>query len=255
MNKTGNIKSRIAVIVSMAGLIGSLAGCGGMALSGRTYYSVSAINGDETTISFDGNTWRMTENDNWYSGTWQSGENGSIILGSSQGEVISLNPIEGSDGYQYAGEEKLGTRFYPSKKEAKDATRNFTDNLPNTVMDYLESSDWNKEVSSDSSCKQPETISFSEGKANFLKGVYEQGNAIFHQGPNDGDWGAEDHSGEYDVTVETFSRVNTSNNVLYTGFLTIGNAETEYKLEVLSDSKSLTLDNNMYLVFTAEESE
>ena len=254
MTDRQGIRRGITVFVAVAGLTGILTGCGGPSLSGRTYYSVSAIDGDESSISFDGDTWKLTEDDNWYSGTWAQADNGSITLDESHGEIITLNPIEDSDGYQQAGEEKLGTRFYPSKKEAETATREFTDNLPNTIMDYLESADWKKEASSSGSCKQVETISFKDGKADFVKGVYDQENYIFHQGPNDGEWGASDHSGEYSVTVDQFSRINTSANPQYIGALTIGGAMTTYKLEVMSDSMKLTLDkeNTMDLIFTAE---
>lgn len=249
----GSVRKLAAVTVGI-GLAGILAGCVGPSLSGSTYYSVSALDGDESSISFDGDTWKMTEDDNWYSGTWTEAENGSVVLDESHGEIITLNPIDNSDGYQYAGEEKLGTRFYPSKEEAETATREFKDNLPNTVMDYLESANWKKEVSSSGSCKQAETISFSDGSADFVKGVYDQENYVFHQGPNDGEWGASDHSGKYSVTVDQFSTVSTSSNPQYIGNLTIGGAMTTYKLEVMSDSMKLTLDkeNTMDLIFTAE---
>ena len=254
MTDKQGIKRGITVVAAVAGLTGILTGCGGPSLSGHTYYSVSAIDGDETSISFDGDTWKMTEDDNWYSGTWTQADNGSITLDESHGEIITLNPIEGSDGYQYAGEEKLGTRFYPSKEEAQAATREFTDDLPNTVMDYLESADWKKTTGSGSSCQQPETISFKDGRASFVKGFYDQKGYIFHQGPNDGEWGASDHSGEYSVTVGQFSRFNSSDNPQYIGDLTIDGAETTYKLEVMSDSLRLTLDkdNTMDLIFTAK---
>lgn len=248
------IKRGFAVFAAAAGLAGVLTGCGGPSLSGHTYYSISAIDGDESSISFDGDAWKMTEGDNWYSGTWTQAENGSITLDESRGETITLNPIEGSDGYQYAGEEKLGTRFYPSKEEAQDATQEFTENLPNTVMDYLEAANWKKEVSAGGSCQQSETIAFKDGNASFTKGVYDQKGYIFHQGPNDGEWGASDHSGEYAVTVDQFSIVETSDNPKFIGTITIGGAETTYKLEVLSDSLRLTLDkdNTTDLTFTAE---
>ena len=253
MTDNRSTKRGFAVFVAVAGLTGILTGCGGLSLSGHTYYSVSAIDGDESSISFDGDTWKMTEDDNWYSGTWAQAENGSITLDESHGEIITLNPIEGSDGYQYAGEEKLGTRFYPSREEAQAATREFTDDLPNTVKGYLESADWKKEVSAGGSCQQPETISFKDGKASFAKGVYNQKGYIFHQGPNDGEWGVSDHSGEYKVTVDQFSTVETSDNPKFIGSLTIGDAETTYKLEVLSDGMRLTLDkdNTTDLIFTA----
>lgn len=248
------IKRGFAVFAAAAGLAGVLTGCGGPSLSGHTYYSISAIDGDETSISFEDDTWRMAGDDNWYSGTWTQAENGSIVLDESHGEIITLNPIEGSDGYQYAGEEKLGTRFYPSQEEAQTATREFTDNLPNTVKDYLESTDWKKKVSTGSSCQQPETISFKDGKASFAKGVYNQKGYIFHQGPNDGDWGEADHSGAYTVTVDQFSTVETSDNPKFIGSLTIDGAKTTYKLEVMSDMTRLTLDkdNSMDLIFTAK---
>lgn len=256
MAQAKGFAGKLAAVTVGIGLMWILAGCGGPSpsLSGRTYYSVSAIDGDESSISFDGDTWKLTEDDNWYSGTWAQDDNGSITLDESHGEIITLTPIEGSDGYQYAGEEKLGTRFYPSKKEAETATREFTDNLPNTVMDYLESADWKKEVASVSSCQQAETISFKDGTADFVKGVYDQENYIFHQGPNDGEWGASDHSGEYSVTVDQFSRFNSSDNPQFIGNLTIEGAETTYKLEVMSDSTRLTLDkdNTMDLIFTAK---
>lgn len=244
MTDKQGIKRGITVFAVVAGLTGILTGCGGPSLSGHTYYSISAIDGGETSISFDGDTWKMTEDDNWYSGKWMQAENGGI----------TLTPIEGSDGYQYAGEEKLGTRFYPSKEEAQAATREFTDNLPNTVMDYLESADWKKEVASVSSCKQAETITFKDGRADFVKGVYDQKYYVFHQGPNDGEWGASDHSGEYSVTVNQFSRFNTSDNPQFIGDLTIDGAKTTYKLEVMSDMTRLTLDkdNSMDLIFTAK---
>ena len=256
MTDKQGIKRGITVFAAVAGLTGILTGCGGPSLSGHTYYSVSAIDGDESSISFDGDTWKMTEDDNWYSGTWEQPENGGITLNESHGEIITLNPIEGSDGYQYAGEEKLGTRFYPSKEEAQAATQEFTNNLPNTVMDYLESADWKKEVASVSSCKQAETISFSDGRASFVKGVYDQKYYVFHQGPNDGEWGASDHSGEYAVTVDSFSTVETSDNPEFTGSLTIDGAETTYKLETASVSGGMKLtldkDNTMDLIFTAK---
>lgn len=254
MTDKQGIKRGITVFAVVAGLTGILTGCGGPSLSGHTYYSISAIDGGETSISFDGDTWKMTEDDNWYSGKWMQAENGGITLNESHGEIITLTPIEGSDGYQYAGEEKLGTRFYPSKEEAQAATREFTDDLPNTVMDYLESADWKKEVASVSSCKQAETISFKDGKADFVKGVYDQKYYVFHQGPNDGEWGASDHSGKYSVTVNQFSRFNTSDNPQFIGDLTIDGAKTTYKLEVLSDMMRLTLDkdNSMDLIFTAK---
>ena len=254
MTDKQGIKRGITVFAAVAGLTGILTGCGGPSLSGHTYYSISAIDGGETSISFDGDTWKMTEDDNWYSGTWTQADNGSITLDESHGEIITLTPIEGSDGYQYAGKEKLGTRFYPSKEEAQTATREFTDNLPNTVMDYLESADWKKEVASVSSCKQAETITFKDGRADFVKGVYDQKYYVFHQGPNDGEWGASDHSGEYSVTVNQFSRFNTSDNPQFIGDLTIDGAKTTYKLEVMSDMTRLTLDkdNSMDLIFTAK---
>lgn len=254
MAKVKDLVGKLAAATMGIGLITILAGCGGPSLSGHTYYSVSAIDGDESSISFDGDTWKMTEDDNWYSGTWTRAENGSITLSESHGEIITLNPIDGSDGYQYAGEEKLGTRFYPSKEEAKAATKTFKDDLPNTVMDDLESADWTKVVASVSSCKQAETISFKDGKADFVKGVYDQEHYVFHQGPNDGDWGASDHSGKYSVTVDQFSRFNASSNPQYIGDLTIDGAKTTYKLEVMSDMMRLTLDkdNSMDLIFTAE---
>ena len=254
MAQAKGFAGKLAAVTVGIGLMGILTGCGGPSLSGHTYYSVSAIDGDESSISFDGDTWKMTEDDNWYSGTWTQADNGSITLDESHGEIITLTPIEGSDGYQYAGEEKLGTRFYPSKKEAETATREFTDNLPNTVMDYLESADWKKTTGSGSSCQQAETISFKDGTADFVKGVYDQENYIFHQGPNDGEWGASNHSGEYSVTVDQFSRFNSSDNPQFIGNLTIEGAETTYKLEVMSDSMRLTLDkdNTMDLIFTAK---
>ena len=228
MTDNRSIKRGFAVFIAVAGLTGILTGCGGPSLSGHTYYSISAIDGDESSISFEDDRWRMTEDDNWYSGTWAQAENGSIILDESHGEIITLTPIEGSDGYQYAGKEKLGTRFYPS-------------------------ADWKKEVSAGGSCQQPETISFKDGKASFAKGVYNQKGYIFHQGPNDGEWGVSDHSGEYKVTVDQFSTVETSDNPKFIGSLTIGDAETTYKLEVLSDGMRLTLDkdNTTDLIFTA----
>lgn len=243
-----------ATFATVAGLTGILTGCGGPSLSGHTYYSISAIDGDETSISFEDDTWRMAGDDNWYSGTWTQAENGSIVLDESHGEIITLTPIDGSDGYQYAGEEKLGTRFYPSQEEAQTATREFTDNLPNTVKDYLESTDWKKKVYTGGSCQQPETISFKDGKASFAKGVYDQKGYIFHQGPNDGEWGAADHSGAYTVTVDQFSTVETSDNPKFIGSLTIDGAESTYKLEVLSDGMRLTLDkdNTTDLIFTTE---
>ena len=249
------IRRGFAIFAAVAGLTGILTGCGGPSLSGHTYYSISAIDGDESSINFEDDRWRMTEDDdNWYSGTWTQAENGSIVLDESHGEIITLNPIEGSDGYQYAGEEKLGTRFYPSKEEAQNATQEFTDNLPNTVMDYLESADWKKEVYAGGSCQQAETISFKDGKASFAKGVYDQKGYVFHQGPNEGEWGAADHSGEYKITVDQFSTVETSDNPKFIGNLTIGGAKTTYKLEVLSDGLRLTLDkdNTTDLIFAAE---
>mgnify|MGYP005807066413 FL=1 len=254
MAQAKGFAGKLAAVTVGIGLMGILTGCGGPSLSGHTYYSVSAIDGDESSISFDGDTWKMTEDDNWYSGTWTQAENGSITLDESHGEIITLNPIEGSDGYQYAGEEKLGTRFYPSREEAQAATREFTDDLPNIVKGYLESADWKKEVSAGGSCQQPETISFKDGKASFAKGVYNQKGYIFHQGPNDGEWGVSDHSGEYKVTVDQFSTVETSDNPKFIGSLTIEGAETTYKLEVMSDSMRLTLDkdNTMDLIFTAK---
>ena len=254
MAQAKGFAGKLAAVTVGIGLMGILTGCGGPSLSGHTYYSISAIDGDESSISFEDDRWRMTEDDNWYSGTWAQAENGSIILDESHGEIITLNPIEGSDGYQYAGEEKLGTRFYPSREEAQAATREFTDDLPNTVKGYLESADWKKEVSAGGSCQQPETISFKDGKASFAKGVYNQKGYIFHQGPNDGEWGVSDHSGEYKVTVDQFSTVETSDNPKFIGSLTIEGAETTYKLEVMSDSMRLTLDkdNTMDLIFTAK---
>ena len=226
MAQAKGFAGKLAAVTVGIGLMGILTGCGGPPLSGHTYYSVSAIDGDESSISFDGDTWKMTEDDNWYSGTWTQADNGSITLEESHGEIITLTPIEGSDGYQYAGKEKLGTRFYPSKKT----------------------------TGSGSSCQQAETISFKDGTADFVKGVYDQENYIFHQGPNDGEWGASDHSGEYSVTVDQFSRFNSSDNPQFIGNLTIEGAETTYKLEVMSDSMRLTLDkdNTMDLIFTAK---
>lgn len=238
-------------------LTGLLSGCGGPSLSGQTYYSISAINGDETSISFDGEAWQMSDGDNWYSGTWMKSDNGYITLAEAHGDFLELSPIEDSDGYQYVGKEKLGTRFYPSREEAEEATNAFIEALPNTVEAELESADWEKNVSSSaSSCEQPETISFSDGKADFTRGSYTQNGYIFRQGPNAGDWAASDHSGKYTVTVDDFSRVVTSNNPQYSGTLTIDGAEITYKLETLSEhsafgyTKKLTLDNNLDLVFT-----
>lgn len=81
-------------------MVWGLAGCDGPSLSGQTYYSVSAIDGDEASISFDDDTWKMTEGDSWYSGTWEQADSGSITPSESHGEIITLTPIEGSDGYQ-----------------------------------------------------------------------------------------------------------------------------------------------------------
>lgn len=255
MREQSSIRKFLTTFTALC-LVWGLAGCGGPSLSGHTYYSVSAIDGDEASISFDGDTWKMTEGDSWYSGTWEQADSGSITLNESHGEVITLNPIDGSDGYQQAGEEKLGTRFYPSKEEAEAATREFTDNLPNTVMDYLESADWKKTTGSESSCRQPETISFKDGMASFVKGVYDQEGYVFHQGPNDGEWGASDHSGEYAVTVDSFSTVETSDNPKFIGSLTIDGAETTYKLETASVSGGMKLtldkDNTMDLIFTTK---
>ena len=88
----------------------------------------------------------------------------------------------------------------------------------------------------------------------FAKGVYDQKGYIFHQGPNDGEWGAADHSGAYTVTVDQFSTVETSDNPKFIGSLTIDGAESTYKLEVLSDGMRLTLDkdNTTDLIFTTE---
>ena len=49
------------------------------------------------------------------------------------------------------------------------------------------------------------------------------------------------------------STVETSDNPKFIGSLTIGDAETTYKLEVLSDGMRLTLDkdNTTDLIFTA----
>ena len=238
MTDNRSIKRGFAVFVAVAGLTGILTGCGGLSLSGHTYYSVSAIDGDESSISFDGDTWKMTEDDNWYSGTWEQAENGGITLNESHGEIITLTPIEGSDGYQYAGEEKLGTCFYPSKEEAQDATQEFTEQPAEhryglSGIRRLEEGG----VPPVGSCQQPETISFKDGKASFAKGVYNQkGYYVFHQGPNDGEWGVSDHSGEYKVTVDQFSTVETSDNPKFIGSLTIGDAETTYKLETASVS-------------------
>ena len=99
MNHVKGSKGGLAAFIAVAGLTGILTGCGGPSLSGHTYYSVSAIDGDESSISFDGDTWKMTEDDNWYSGTWEQAENGGITLNESHGEIITLTPIEGSDGY------------------------------------------------------------------------------------------------------------------------------------------------------------
>ena len=97
-------------------------------------------------------------------------------------------------------------------------------------------------------------VAFKDGKADFVKGVYDQKYYVFHQGPNDGEWGASDHSGEYSVTVGQFSRFNSSDNPQYIGDLTIDGATTTYKLEVMSDMMRLTLDkdNTMDLIFTAK---
>ena len=121
-------------------------------------------------------------------------------------------------------------------------------------MDYLESANWKKTTGSGSSCQQAETISFKDGKASFVKGVYDQKGYVFHQGPNDGEWGASDHSGEYSVTVGQFSRFNSSDNPQFTGSLTIDGAETTYELETASVSggMKLTLDKTMDLIFTAK---
>ena len=69
MNHVKGSKGGLAAFIAVAGLTGILTGCGWPSLSGHTYYSVSAIDGDETSISFDGDTWRMAGDDNWYSGT------------------------------------------------------------------------------------------------------------------------------------------------------------------------------------------
>ena len=55
------------------------------------------------------------------------------------------------------------------------------------------------------------------------------------------------------MTVDQFSTVETSDNPKFIGSLTIGDAETTYKLEVLSDGMRLTLDkdNTTDLIFTA----
>ena len=90
MAQAKGFAGKLAAVTVGIGLMGILTGCGGPPLSGHTYYSVSAIDGDESSISFDGDTWKMTEDDNWYSGTWTQADNGSITLEESHGEIITL---------------------------------------------------------------------------------------------------------------------------------------------------------------------
>ena len=103
MTDKQGIKRGITVFAVVAGLTGILTGCGGPSLSGHTYYSISAIDGGETSISFDGDTWKMTEDDNWYSGKWMQAENGGITLNESHGEIHPLLPQQGGGTGRHTG--------------------------------------------------------------------------------------------------------------------------------------------------------
>lgn len=215
-----------------------LAGCGANSVAGKTLYSVSAWSGareapgDVVRIVFDeGDGYHYTDASREDTGTWKD-EDGDIVLTSSAlGGVTTLDRRD--DGsYGVAGEDDaFGTRYFLSEDDAQAYTDEFVSGAPGRVAKLLESAAFSGGDGGWKSQTRPEEIRFSDGEVTYTKGEYTQDGYFFHQGPDDGDWLASDHSGRYEVTVDKMMRDGISGDVpMYWGTLTVGGETTDYKL-------------------------
>lgn len=249
---------------------GGLTGCGNESLAGKTLYSVSAWDGsptdagEVTTITFDDSDgYHYAPADSRYeeTGTWKD-EDGDIVLTSSTyGDVRTLRKMDDGGYLDTSLNEEFGERYYTSEDDAQAYTDGFIEDAPQRVAKLLESSDFTETGSNWAYVATPETISFADGKVTFTKGVYKttnnNGESFGNKtGPDDDEWAASDHTGDYEVTVDKMVR-DTSNGSSYRpryeGTITIDGQALTYRLLLNSNGTFLfTLDDGK-LTFTASE--
>lgn len=222
----------------------ALTGCDGNDLRGKTLYSVpawsshSADAGDTVTLTFgeDGDSWHFVPtNPTWeQTGTWEM-EGDRVVLSSPYGSAITLAPLDGEEGYAQLGEaERFGTRFYPNEGDAQAYYESYVASAPDMVRSILEGATFEPNTEHSSTSKtEPETISFEEGGATFTRGEYSQEGYIFRQGPKEGSWAAQDHSGPCEIAVgelldDGFD--GSGGTQVISGTLSIGGSEAEYRL-------------------------
>ena len=120
-NGTGKrLCRKLAAVTVGIGLMGILTGCGGPSLSGHTYYSVSAIDGDESSISFDGDTWKMTEDDKLVLGHMDAGRQRQHHLGRIPWRDHHPNPHRRQRRIPVCGQGEVGHPLLPEQGGGAD---------------------------------------------------------------------------------------------------------------------------------------
>ena len=220
---------RILGIIAVVLLAMALGGCGGSKLGGKTLYSLSPVDEEATTITFDKDgSWHGTGSKSEATGAWKE-EGDNVVLTTASGWVAFTLAPAGDGAWQLVGGEDW-ERYYPSEGDAKDAAEAFVDDAQSRVQTILEETEWVSSSDDRMGIVEAETITFSAGEATFHKAEYEDD---WYE-PKADTWRSSDHSGPYTVTVEKPGADR------YKGTLGIGDSSTDFSLTI-TDGKASKL--------------